>query len=148
MKPSKTAEPKIHYSRLLPPKGFCAITLFGHVFIRKEYEKMGAWAFNELLYHETIHIKQAIVEHDSWFVFYMKYLGYWIRNMFHCKFKNDIAYHCIPYEMEAYYQEIFWRLDKHYQCHNLQKFKDFPYKKAILMYQKGEEWHNALARML
>lgn len=149
MRPSKFAKPIIHYSKLLPPKGFTAITLFGHVFIRKEYEGgFSSYEWNELIYHETIHILQATLEHNSWFVFYVKYLYYWLRNMFHCGFKNNIAYYCIPYEMEAYYQDIFWNSDKSYDCRNLNKFKKFPYKTAIERRKNTKDWHTELAKMI
>lgn len=151
MRPSKFKEPIFHKSKILPPKGFMAITLFGHVFVREEY---WGWQFSsgyngiywsKMKYHETIHIHQAAKEKDSWFIFYMKYLGYWIRNMFHCGFKNRIAYKCIPYEMEAYYQEQYFA-NKDYNCENLQKFKDFPYKEALKK-AKDSNWYQTLTNI-
>lgn len=138
MRPSKFTKPVFHKSKILPPKGFMAITLFGHVFVREEYwsyqvssdfHKMQIW--NRMKFHETIHIRQAAKEHDSWFIFYMKYLGYWIRNMFHCRFKNTVTYNCIPYEMEAYYKETYWKDEPDYNCDLLDRFKNIPYKLAI-----------------
>lgn len=149
MKPSKFTGPIIHYTKRFPFSPFIAITLFGHVFVRKDYKNTcNIYEWNETVYHENIHILQAVYEHDSWFCFYIKYLGYWIRNMFHCGFKNDVAYHCIPYEMEAHYQDIFWQSDKSYDCRNLNKFKKFPYKTAISRYQITADWHNELTKMI
>ena len=146
MRPKKIAEPKIRYIKM--PKKYAMLMLFGTVFVNKRYKGMGSWAFNELLYHERIHIQQAAFEHNSWFVFYIKYIYYWIRNMFYCKFNFDVAVACIPYEMEATFQEIFWRLDSLYNCHNLKKFKAFPFKKALLLKQKNGDWHSILGRMI
>lgn len=152
MRPSKFTKPVFHKSKILPPKGFMAITLFGHVFVREEY---WSWQFmsdsrglcwSRMNYHETIHIRQAAKEHNSWFIFYMKYLGYWIRNMFHCGFKNYIAYKCIPYEMEAYYQERYFT-NKDYNCENLQKFKKFPYKEALKK-AKDSDWYQTLINIV
>lgn len=149
MKPSKFAAPIIHYSTWFPFNPFAAITLFGHVFVRQDYkDTCNTYEWNETVYHETIHILQAVHENDSWFRFYLKYLGYWIRNMFHCNFKNSTAYHCIPYEMEAHYQDVFWSSDKSYDCRNLNKFKKFPYKTAIERYETTTDWHMELTKML
>lgn len=147
MKPSKFKEPVFHKSKILPPKGFMAITLFGHVFVREEYwtyqvssdfHKMQIW--NQMKFHETIHIRQAAKEHDSWFIFYMKYLGYWIRNLFHSGFHNNIAYNCIPYEMEAYYKQTYWKKEPDYNCSLLDKFKNISYKLAIKTMKESYIW--------
>ena len=102
-------EIKIKYSSLVPPKGYLAITLFGTVYIHKRnkdyWENKCSIAFKKrTINHETIHMKQAKHE-GGYFMFYLKYLAFWVQAMFLCGFKNSIAYYCIPYEVDAYIHE-------------------------------------------
>ena len=100
---------------IIPPKDFLAITWFGTMYINKrnkdlwEKEYTDAWK-QIILNHENIHLKQAQRE-GSWIKFYAKYLWYWLKNMFLCGFKNNIAYYCIPYEIEAYQHERNFNYD-------------------------------------
>lgn len=113
-KPSDINEITIKYG-IIPPSGYLAIILFGVLYINKknktyweEYpEVYKKWTMN----HEYIHLKQAQRD-KSWFVFYCKYLWWWIKAMFLSGFKNSIAYYCIPYEVEAFMFEA----DPGYNC--------------------------------
>lgn len=84
--------------------GFSAITLFGHVFMRKPYDVMlrylDTYSAQITGNHEKWHIKQKEdFSRTSWIGFYITYLGYWIRNWF--KYPKK-AYYMIPFEREAY----------------------------------------------
>lgn len=82
-------------NRILPPKGFVAINLFGIIFVRKN-----ANISEKTLRHEAIHsaqIKELLV-----IGFYALYLWFWIVNLFRHRFKNHIAYRNICFEIEAY----------------------------------------------
>lgn len=106
-KPNDVKEITIKYG-IIPPSGFLAITWFGTMYINKknkeEWEKYSETYKRTVINHETIHLKQAQRE-GTWTKFYAKYLWYWIKGMFLSGFKNDIAYYCIPYEIEAYVNE-------------------------------------------
>lgn len=108
-RPSKIQNIDFIFNKFIPPKGFLAITFFGKVYIHNRNKSL--WEsyseeYKEVVRrHETIHVRQAEMAHDSWFRFYMKYLWHWIVAMLNCGFKNSIAYYCIPYEVEAYLQE-------------------------------------------
>lgn len=82
-------------NRILPPKGFVAINLFGIIFVRKN-----ANISEKTLRHEAIHsaqIKELLI-----IGFYVLYLWFWIVNLFRCGFKNHVAYRNICFEIEAY----------------------------------------------
>jgi len=50
--------------------------------------------------HEWIHIKQ---QRELWVIgFYILYVGYWLKNMIWNRQTPRIAYHNIPFELEAY----------------------------------------------
>jgi len=90
---------KIIYNRLLPVKGFAAITLFGMIFARREFRPLT----ERTIRHENIHKAQAH-DHGRWFwawiVFHLKYLWY-------CAW---FGYTANPFEKEAY----MWDFDEDY----------------------------------
>jgi hypothetical protein len=50
--------------------------------------------------HEWIHIKQ---QKELWVIgFYILYIGFWLKNMIWDRQNPRIAYHNIPFEVEAY----------------------------------------------
>lgn len=89
-----------HFGSWLCPKGYAAITLFGHAFFRLPYDKASAdHHFAYIVNHERIHVMQA--RKDGWLVFYLKYGWYYLVNR--CKgWNHRSAYRLIPYEVEAY----------------------------------------------
>jgi hypothetical protein len=111
---------KVHWGFKLLPKGFEAITLFGHIFDVREKEDLrefldtyiGAIMVN----HERIHTLQGSSFKLKYFTFYIVYLWYWIINLFKYGVKNNFAYYNIPFEREAYqnetdfeYAETHWK---------------------------------------
>ena len=99
---------KVHWNFKLLPKGFSAITLFGHVFntmpkkALRQYLDM-YWG-KVMVNHERIHMIQAESFKLKYFTFYLVYIWFWIKNLFKYGF-NKQAYYEIPFEREAYANE-------------------------------------------
>lgn len=93
--------------KLLFPQ-FSAITLFGHVFMRRSFKEMEQYLDTHrgkvMANHEKIHMIQASTFKTRYFGFYMYYIGYWIKNLFTKGFSMN-AYYNIPFEKEAYQNE-------------------------------------------
>lgn len=85
---------KVIYNRLLPPKGFKAINLFGVVLVRKGC-RMTATDLN----HEAIHTAQM---HELLYVpFYLLYVLEWLWLLPRYPKRHE-AYRRISFEREAY----------------------------------------------
>lgn len=90
---------KVIYNTIIPFKGFSAINLFGIVFAREEYKKLGIRTLN----HEAIHTAQ--MQEMLYVFFYLWYILEWLVKLF--KYGKD-AYRNISFEREAYtYQYDF-----------------------------------------
>ncbi len=111
---------KVHWNFKLLPKDFEAITLFGHVFDTHNKEDLKAYLETYwgrvMVNHERIHMMQAKSFKLGYFSFYIIYLAWWIKGLFHNKFNNFEAYYKIPFEKEAYhyekdftYHEVNWK---------------------------------------
>ena len=102
-------ELKCHWNFLLLPKDFLAITLFGNIFFRMKKEELmryiDTYDGRITVNHERIHTLQAKSFKTRYLGFYVYYLYYWIEGLFKYKFVNDLAYHHIPFEIEAYKNE-------------------------------------------
>lgn len=114
---------KIHWNFKLLPKGFEAITLFGHVFDVQSKQNLKKYLETyygrEMVNHERIHMMQAKSFKLGYFSFYIVYLAWWIKGLFYNKFNNFDAYHSIPFEKEAFHYER----DFNYNEVNWKKFK-------------------------
>lgn len=92
---------------LLLPR-FNAITLFGCVFTRKSdavlKRYLETFSAKITAWHEGWHILQSKDFKTRWLGFYVRYVGYWIRNLF--KYPKQ-AYRMIPFEREAYENERY-----------------------------------------
>ena len=108
--PSKIKAMVVVFNKFLPFPGYFAITLFGKILIRETNKS--SWErqiktgdANITLNHETIHLRQAQSTCDSWWVYYIKYIYEYIKNQ---PWKNgtSFAYYMIPFEMEAYKNEL------------------------------------------
>lgn len=111
--PKKIKLIKAKKNKLLCPKGFKAITLFGTVFVRKlsiEYEFNLTDKIDSVLKsHEMIHVKQAVSTCNSWFLFYILYLWQWLCNL-PLLFINVYApYRFIAFELEAFCNEANYK---------------------------------------
>lgn len=89
---------KIIYNKILPPKGFAAINLFGIVFARKEFNPLSEKTIN----HEKIHTRQ--MKEMLYIFFYLWYGIEWIIRLI--QYRNSMsAYYNISFEREAYQNE-------------------------------------------
>ena len=95
--------------KILPPKGYSAITLFGTVYTRKSADEVlrylqtnrgRIWA-----HHEEMHIYQAnTFAFMKWFCFYLIYIWQFFKAWpFFMSWKQ--AYRTIPFEYEAFMKE-------------------------------------------
>ena len=111
---------KVHWNFKLLPKGFEAITLFGHVFdVQKKDDLkayLGTYWGRVMVNHERIHIMQAESFKLKYFTFYLIYIFWGLKGLIKYKFDNFDAYHKIPFEREAYhnekdfyYAEVHWK---------------------------------------
>lgn len=80
-------------NKILPPKGFLAINLFGVLFTRKD--NLDVYTIN----HEEIHTKQ--MKELGYIFFYIWYGIEWLIRLF----KKGDAYRNISFEKEAYANE-------------------------------------------
>lgn len=100
---------KVHWNFKLLPKGFEAITLFGHVFdVRDKADLLRYLEANwgqVMVNHERIHMLQVETFKTRYFGFYILYLWYWFVGLFKWGFKNNESYYHIPFEREAYVNE-------------------------------------------
>lgn len=126
-RPTKIKELTVKYG-IIPPKDYLAITFFGTMYInKKNKDYWESYTYKEeTMIHEGIHLKQA--QNDgTWFKFYCKYLWWWIKAIFLSGFKNNIAYYCIPYEVEAYMYEN----DKYYNCSRSKAIQNIPIRDLV-----------------
>ena len=83
--------------------GYAALTFFGYVVTRTQAEadRLNRH-YDELKNHEMIHLRQAQSCHDSWLLFYARYLWYYVRALPYNRKLKNAAYLLNPFEMEAY----------------------------------------------
>lgn len=83
---------KIIYNKFIPFKGFCAINLFGVLFVRE-----GSVVSARTLNHEAIHSAQM---RELWYIpFYIIYVLEWLVRLV---VATKTAYKGISFEVEAY----------------------------------------------
>jgi len=102
-RPSKITDMQALRNRFWLRKGYDALTFFGTIITRTEQEARRLNSKpSSFKTHEMIHLKQAQSLHDSWMLFYIRYLWYIVRALpLNRKMKNA-AYLINPFEMEAY----------------------------------------------
>lgn len=94
---------KVVYSKILPPKGFVAINLFGVCVVRKEYEqdfRDNTPYSKKVLHHESIHTAQ--MKEMAYIGFYIAYFFEWLYRLF---INGQKAYYHISFEREAFKYE-------------------------------------------
>jgi hypothetical protein len=113
---------KVHWNFKLLPKGFEAITLFGHIFDVKSKDELrtflGTYTGVVMVNHERIHTLQGKSFKLGYFTFYLLYLWYWFIGLFKYGVKNNASYYHIPFEAEAYTNEQ----DFTYPCSEWKKY--------------------------
>lgn len=102
---------KVVYNRLIPFKGFYAITVLWYIFVRKEYEsKDGSTMYKRMVRHESIHEAQILDFTPSCFNYYVRmilgalpfYLTYFFEWLVRLPINKADAYRNISFEKEAY----------------------------------------------
>lgn len=93
---------KIIVNKILPPKGFVAINLFGLLFVRRAYVSR---LNKRVIRHESIHTAQMV---EMLFVFfYISYLLEWLYWLVRKFFDRSISpYRSISFEREAYANDM------------------------------------------
>lgn len=138
-KPSEIQNPEIKFG-CIPPKGYLAISWFGKIYINKKnkeyWKKYPDYLKNITIKHEKIHIMQAERTHNSWFCFYCKYIWFWLKAMFLCKFKNSIAYYCNPFEVEAYMHEN----NRFYNIYLHEVYQKIPVAVYVKLFKKSKNF--------
>lgn len=86
------------YNKLIPFKGYVAMTVFPFIFVRKAYKPIGKRTIN----HESIHLKQQI--ELLVLPFFLWYGVEWIVRLIQYKSLKK-AYRNISFEREAYNNE-------------------------------------------
>lgn len=102
---------KVVQNKFIPFKGYKYINLFGIIFTRDK-DKITNIEYN----HEKIHLKQ--MQEMLWIFFYLWYLiEYLLISIFRFTSKQNIKYHDISFEEEAYAHEKdinYTKTRKHY----------------------------------
>ncbi len=95
--------------KIIPPKGYSAITLFGNVYTRKRKEDVVQTLKTDKglkwINHENIHCNDKKNTKNSWIVFYALYIWYFIKMWPFSTLSWRRAYCTIPFELNAYYNE-------------------------------------------
>ncbi|MBR1688144.1 MAG: hypothetical protein IJ710_06370 [Prevotella sp.] len=103
VRPSRTADMPAVANGFWLGKGYAALTFFGTIITHSEQEAQRInRRFDALKNHEMIHLRQAQSTHDSWIVFYWKYLVFWLKGCRYRKRLKNAGYLLNPFEMEAY----------------------------------------------
>lgn len=136
MKPSKIKTVKAKTTKLLFP-GFNAITWMGTIYCKK---KEDASAINEsdkinsqLKSHESIHIRQAQAMHDSWLVFYLRYVFDWICNLPLIFINVKAPYKFIATEIEAYLYQDDFKYSTNGPVYEWKKFEKIPLSRKRIL---------------
>ena len=91
---------KIIYNKILPIKGFYAITICKWIFAREEYKPLSDVTIN----HECLHMAEQddfYIPLIKYIIFYLWYLLEWILKLPFELFGYD-AYQSVSFEQEAY----------------------------------------------
>lgn len=88
---------RIITNRVLPPKGYLAINLFGLVFV-----KDGTVLSTQAIRHEQIHTAQG--KEMLWIFFYLWYVAEWLVRLIQYRDRKE-AYYNVSFEREAYNNE-------------------------------------------
>ena len=115
---------KVIYNKLIPFKGFYAITIIKWIFVRNEYKHLdGLSVYNKMINHESIHEQQILdftpITFPNWLrytigsiCFYLLYVLEWLFKFIPCLIKKKNAYRSLCTEQEAYNNETDFKYIK------------------------------------
>lgn len=118
-KPSSLQELDVVFNYFIPFGNYLAMTFFGKIWIRHKHK--AKWNADELKgnnkktkNHEMVHVKQAILKKNSWFLFYLAYIWQYIKN---APIINglDMPYKMVAFELEAYGNEYDYQYNEKYK---------------------------------
>lgn len=147
MNPKKIKSVKAKKAFFLP-SGFKALTWKGVVYCKhnKDVEAINKTEEinNDLECHETIHVRQAESMHNSWLLFYCRYLFDWICNfpLFLNGFR--MPYFFIATEMEAHLHENEWNYCQNGQVIQWKKFEKLSLIEKFKLSKKYKKVSGAL----
>lgn len=123
-KPQDVKELTIVKMKHFPFSGYSAMSWCGRLVTRK-IEKIGERTIN----HETTHLKQA-QQYSCWLMYYLVYLFEWIKGnpLIH---PASSAYYTIPFEVEAYANELRNGYNDNYDPTLLKKKYTFKKRKKL-----------------
>ena len=113
-RPSRTVDMPAVVNTFWLRTGYEGLTFFGHILTpsQQEADRFNAGVSGDRMSaamknHEMIHLRQAQACHDSWLLFYLLYIWYWLKTA--CLAGRRVrrqlkhaAYLLNPFEMEAY----------------------------------------------
>jgi hypothetical protein len=131
MKPSKIKSVKGKKAWFLLPN-FKSLTWMGTAYCAKskdvELLNKTDEIDSQLKSHETIHVRQAESTHNSWFLFYLRYVWQWILNI-PLVFSDFYApYKFMQFELEAYLNQDDWDYCQHGGVTQWKKFEKIKLK--------------------
>lgn len=115
-RPSRIADMPVVCDGFWLRKGYTALTFFGTIVAASEGDVAAmSHKGSNIKRHEMIHLRQAQSTHNSWLLFYLHYLWYYLLALPQNRYMRNAAYRLNPFELEAYQNEH----DPHYleQCH-------------------------------
>jgi hypothetical protein len=146
MKPSKFITVKGRKAWFLLP-GFSALTWKGYAYCKsqKEADKINSTdkIDSRLESHETIHIRQAESTHDSWFLFYTRYVWEYICNLPLIFINIYAPYKFMPFEIEAYLNQDEWYYCMHGATY---QWKDFEEMGIKARYKLAKKYYTSIFR--
>ena len=89
--------------------------------------------------HEMTHVKQAESTHNSWLCFYTLYIWYWLLNFPLFIYGTMMPYYFIPFELEAYNNEINWKYSANGAVYQWKKFKKLTLKEKLKLAKQYKE---------
>ena len=146
MKPSKFITVKGRKAWFLL-HGFSALTWKGYAYCKtqKEADKINSTdkIDSRLESHETIHIRQAESTHDSWFLFYTRYVWEYICNLPLIFINVYAPYKFMPFEIEAYLNQDEWDYCMHGATY---QWKDFEKMGMKARYKLAKKYYTSTFR--
>jgi hypothetical protein len=134
MKPSKINVLKAKKALFLF-SGFRALTWKGIAYCKKESDMLLINSKNTIdsifEAHEMTHVRQAEGTHDSWFCFYILYLWQWVLNFPLFIYGATMPYLFIPFELEAYNNELNWKYPTNGAVYQWKDFKKLTLKMKL-----------------
>ena len=102
-RPSRIAVMDVVTDGLWLRRGYQALTFFGTIVTATEADaRLMRQGDSSLARHEMIHLRQAQSTHDSWLIFYLLYVWYYLRALPQNRRMKNAAYLLNPFELEAY----------------------------------------------